>query len=162
MSDHDNGEVATLHSLQIDDCVLHFSFTLGVKGARSFIEHKDLWLLDQGTCDGDSLLLASRQVQDCARADVSVQAFWKCVHKSSTCLVDGSLEVLLSGVLVTIHDVFTDGADNEDWLLADPANRLSQAVQVDVLQVVLTVGDLSRSGIIEAIDHLDNCTFARA
>ena len=58
MGDHNDSQLlAGLGDLI--DSVLHFNFTLWVQRARCLVEDQNFWALDQGTCDGDSLLLTA-------------------------------------------------------------------------------------------------------
>ena len=58
MGNHDDCQVLLL-LLDVDDGVLDLSLTFGVKCAGSLIKYKDLWVLDQGTSDSNTLLLPS-------------------------------------------------------------------------------------------------------
>ena len=60
MSDHYDCQLSFLLFLNVEDSILDLCLTLRVKCARSFIEHQNLWSLDQGTGNGDALFLASR------------------------------------------------------------------------------------------------------
>lgn len=42
--------------------LVHKSFRLGVQSTRGFVEDKDVGLLDECSCDGNTLLLASGEL----------------------------------------------------------------------------------------------------
>ena len=60
MSDHDNSDFLSLLFLDLGNGLLDLGFTLRVKRACGFIEDEDLRLLDQSSCDRNSLLLTTR------------------------------------------------------------------------------------------------------
>ena len=88
MSDHDDCKVASLLLLHIQNGILHLSFTLGVQCAGGLVENQNLRFLNQGACDCNALFLASREVQNSAGADVSVQPLLHVLNKVGVREVD--------------------------------------------------------------------------
>lgn len=134
MRNHDDGKVASLLFLHVQDRILHLSFTLGVKSASGLIENKNLRFFDEGASDCYALLLATREIQNCARADIRIQAFLHVFDEVRVCKVDGALQVSLSRILVSIHEVLPDSSNNEDGLLSDPADHLAQRGEINILK----------------------------
>ena len=58
MGDHDDSQLLAGLGDLIDG-ILHFNFTFWVQRARCLVEDQNFRALDQGTCDGDSLLLTA-------------------------------------------------------------------------------------------------------
>ena len=59
MGDHNDCQIAGHLSGDSQNSRLDFSFTFRVKSARGFVKHQYLWLLEQGTGNRNSLLLAA-------------------------------------------------------------------------------------------------------
>jgi len=60
MSDHDNSDFFSLLFLDLGNSLLDLGFTFWVKRASGFVEDQDLRLLDQSSCDCNSLFLTTR------------------------------------------------------------------------------------------------------
>ena len=62
MRDHDNRQLARLLLLNIQDGVLDFCLTLWVKCRSSLVKYQDFRLLNQGSGNGNSLFLTTREI----------------------------------------------------------------------------------------------------
>ena len=162
MSDHNNRKISFLLLLNIQDSVLDFGFTLRVKSGGGLVKHENLRLLDQSSCNSNSLLLASRQVENSAGADISFESFFHLVDEVCVCKVNCSLQIGLSCILVSIQQVLSDGADDQDRLLTNPTDQFTETGQVNILKRRLSIRDAALGGIIETFDHLDNCALSGA
>ena len=59
MGDNDAGAAAH----ELFQCLLDGQFALGVKGAGGFVEDKDRWVFQYGTCNADALALPTAEVE---------------------------------------------------------------------------------------------------
>lgn len=128
MSDGDCGNRAD-SVLEVMDGLLDFSLVLLVKRASSFVEDKDLRLLDDSTGHGDPLLLASGQLAT-VRTDLGFQARWVLLNELPGV---GHLECFddffLSCVRIAHLNVLSDRAVEQDRLLAHIADLLPEGTQ---------------------------------
>ena len=77
-------------------------------------------------------------------------------------MFDCALNVLLRRVLVAIHKVLFDRPNDEDGLLTDIPDRLSQAFQFDIFQVCVAILDTAFLWVVEPVNHLHNCALTGA
>ena len=124
MSDHDYCQITFHFFGNVKDSCLHFLLAFRVKCTSSLIKYQNLWLFDQCTSNGNSLLLASRQVLHRTGTNISVKAIFHSENEISICLLKSHSNILVICVWVSIHEVFADGSDNENWLLANISDAL--------------------------------------
>jgi hypothetical protein len=71
---------------------------------------------------------------------------------SGSCRLDGFLRAL-----TVIANVFFDSAHEEGWLLADEAELLPQAIEIELLNAAVVKEDVPLCGLVEAKEQLDDC-----
>ena len=84
------------------------------------------------------------------------------VNKVCTSKFDGMLDISLTGISVTIKKILSDCADNEYGFLTDPADHISQAWQINVPELGVSIKKMALKRIVESIDHLDDGAFTGA
>ena len=133
MGDHDCGDTSEL-VLHIFDRLLHLCLILFIESTRCFVENENLGLLDEGTSQGNSLLLTSGELST-ARATERINIFLFCVDKfvrvgTPQCCVDFGVCRIRFAKL----DVLLDCRVEEDGLLANVADLITQLLQLNRLQ----------------------------
>jgi hypothetical protein len=139
----------------VDGC-LDFLLTLRVQGTGGFVQDEDLRLLDESSGNGDPLLLASTEIHDACWPNEGIQVGINVVSKESISFGEGFSEVSIGGVALAEEQVVSDGAEDQDWLLGDVADGLTESLQLDVLDVSLVEEDLSFLGSVEPFNELHN------
>ena len=163
MRDHDDSElVAGLRNL-VDRC-LNLDLALRIQSRRGLIQDQNPRSLDQGSGDGDSLLLTAGHVHDARVPDKCVQAVLLLVDKIRARPLQSVLHVLLCRIFVTEAQIVSYRTLDHDWLLAHVANLLAQVLQIDVLDVELIEQNAATiwRRIVEPFNELNNSGFTRA
>ena len=160
-NDDDSQLLAGLSNLV--DGFLNFDFALGVQSGGRFVQNQDLGLFDQGSSNGNSLLLSTRHIEDTSCADKGVHAFLLVEHEVSACLVQGVFALFVGSVLVAVQQVVFNASHDHDGLLGNVADVFSQDFQVDVANVLAIKVDVSASSwVVKPLNELNNGGLARA
>ena len=119
---------AALHQLR--QAGLDHGFRLGVERAGGFVEDEDARVGQNGAGDGKALALAAGEL-DAALADDGVVGFGEALGE----FVDagdaaGEQKVVFGGLGAGKHDVFADGAVEEECVLKNDAELRAEGVQV--------------------------------
>ena len=100
------------------------------------------------------MLLASRKIEDCARTNISLKTFLHLIDERCISKFDHAFYILVSCITIAIFQVLFDGTNDKDGLLADVANTLTECLQVDIFQFLLSVLDVASVRVIKAVQHL--------
>lgn len=158
VGDDDDGDVAVVGG-ELVDLLLDEVLALAVEGAGGFVEDEDLGLLDQGPGDGDPLLLPSGE-RDSLLAHVGLQPMGE-----ELLVVDegprsrrlaGPDEVFVGVGFHAVGDVALERAGEERGLLRHESDLRPEAVQVEVPVVDPVEEDVSRGGVVEPLQQLDD------
>src|ERR1700743_2062592 len=127
MRDDEGG--AALH--EVAEAMLNHRFTLGVEGARSFVEDEDARIGENRSGDGKPMTLTAGDL-DAALADDGLVAFGEALRE----FVDagdpaGFKELLFGGVGAREHYVLANGAVEEEFLLEDKTKLAAIAAQAN-------------------------------
>ena len=134
--------------------LLYFGLVTLVESAGRFVENQDARLLDKGTGQGNSLLLAARELST-AGADVLVDFIRVLAHEvPGVSFPESLLDLSVRCVRLAHKDVLLDRGIEEDWLLADVTDLLAVVAEVDVFQVHSVDEDLAGAGVVETLNEL--------
>ena len=132
MSNHNGRDRAQL-LLHLIDGLLDLGLIDLVEGAGGLIEDQDAWLLEEGTSEGNSLLLTTGELAT-AGSNVGVDALWVLADEAPcVCLLKGLFNFFIGSVWLAHEQVLLDRRVEKYWLLADVTNLLSVEAQVDRL-----------------------------
>ena len=96
MSDDDHSLLLLLK--QGVKSLLHLMLALSIESTRSLIQKKDARLTNQGTSDGNALLLATRETH-ASLADLGIETFWEenlVVEEAAASLAQCQLHALIN------------------------------------------------------------------
>ena len=162
MSDHKRGDLSTKLFFHLIDCFLHFSLIGLVECASCFVENEHCGLLDKGTSECESLLLATGQLT-ATGTDKCFDSKGILAYKSPGVGLLKSFLNFGNGRIGLSHaNVLFDRSVEQDRLLADVANLLAVFTQVQCLQVLAINEDLTFFWVVKALGKLHDCGLARA
>jgi hypothetical protein len=164
-----NGDSGTT-SCSFIQRILHDSFRLGVQSRGSLVKQQDRWVANDGTGNGNTLLLTTRK-QETAFSDHSVVPKWQLADESIGVGFDASPlnrsePLLIAGVFnfssnKAVLDVSADGGGEKNGFLGDEANLRAKPLEVEVPKVDTIEPDLAFQGVVEALNERDDGALAR-
>ncbi len=133
-----------------------------IQVGSGFVEEQDGGVSEDGARDGDSLELSAREVAafvaDGGLISVGLAEDELLGPSHAGCVVD----VVLGGFESTIADVIFDGVVEEEQVLIDDPDLVSEGVLLKVAEVVTIEENSSGLGVVEAENEGDEGTFSRA
>ena len=142
--------------------ILHNALRLRVKGASGLVEEQNGRVRGDRACDGDTLLLATRE-QKAALSDGGVVALRQ--RHDEAVRIRPDARVLDGGHTVRVARVFewcagqaqldvgADGHGEEDGLLRDEADLRTQPLNIEVLDVRAVELDGAAGRVVKALDE---------
>ena len=135
---------------QAGERLLYRVLALVVERTRGLVQHKNLGILEEHACDGDTLLLAAGETRT-ALAHLGLVARRQALDEAVDVGEPGRFHDLLErGVGTSVCDVLADGAVEEVDVLLHEADRLAQALLRDVAHVLPVNLDRAFPHVIEA------------
>ena len=137
-------------------------FGAGIHAAGSLVQNQDAVVCQNGTGDGEQLLLSLTDVGGVLvqlHLVAAGQGADKVVGVGSLC---GGDHLFIGGVQPTVTDVLHDGALEQPCVLQHHAKALAQSAAVKVPHIVAVQGDGTGVHIVEAHQQLDHGGLARA
>ena len=126
VSDHDGGPALP----GLVQSILHYLLALCVQGRGGLVQEEDFGVPHQSTGDSKALLLPPRQLGT-PLSHKSTVAIWKLRDEVvSVGIFCSSLDLLHSGSLFAIADVFGNGGVKQNWLLTHNTDVGTQPLQV--------------------------------
>ena len=169
VGDHDNSLL--LFFKKLVEGLLDLELALGVQSTGRLVEEQDARLADQGTCNRDSLLLATRKGRT-ALTDNRVHPIGKellIVKEAATCLPKGELDAFFNlrlrqtSLIKAIDDVVPDGDREEAGLLLDDGKLgLMVPLSVDLLDIMVVEEHFPSKWVVEALHQSDDRGFSTA
>lgn len=142
---------------------LDLLLVLFVQGGSRLIQEQNFRLLDEGSCNGDPLFLAARELATCVsdiRVDPLLPHFL--LYKVPSI---GSLErfayLLVRSIWVPIEQVIFDSRVKEDGLLANIADFPAKVSEFEGFDIVRVNQYASIFRVVEPLYELDNGTLTR-
>lgn len=111
------------------DSTLNFYFRLGIKGRSRFIKNKNLWLLNERSCNCDSLFLSAWHVHNTGSSYERIQTILLLLYEASISLLQSIDTLGLSSIFVAIEKVVSDSSHDHHRFLADVADTLSKVLE---------------------------------
>ena len=146
---------------QLVQGLLHLVLGLSIQSGGGLVEQKNLRLADQGTSNGDALLLATGEF-DSSLAASSFVYIWEEVKVVNevvgvslmASIVDHGfdLRVSLCIKLETISDILANGSSKENGLLLDNSDLLVEPLGVQLLDVTSIEKNLTFDRIVEPLN----------
>jgi len=161
VGNHNDCDVSSFLTVVVN-CCLHSSFVHLVQGRGCLVKKHDLRFLQEGSCNGDSLLLASTQLSS-SLSNLSVKSFVSKLLLDEVpgigCL-KGFNHLLLGGLGACKLQVFSDCGVEEHGLLANISDALSERLQVQVSNIFTVDEHSTFLSVIESLQQLDHCRLA--
>ena len=129
-----------------------------VERSCRLVEEDDGRVLEEHTCDGDTLLLSARKVGG-LRLESIGQLRHLVIEEG---LLGGIDNLFIGGSRLAVTDILFDGATEDVILLQDEADVVAQILRVVLLQVVSVEQDAARLRLVELVKQVDDGRFASA
>ncbi|KAL3661086.1 hypothetical protein V7S43_013695 [Phytophthora oleae] len=142
---------------------LHHLLALRVQGTRGFVQQQDVRVLQDGTSDGDTLLLTTRQLLT-LHTDLGIVAVREFGDESVRVGHLGSfLDLFLTGFgSETVGDVLSDSTDEQCGLLTDKTDLTPKPVEVEVTCINAIEQHLTFDGVVKPLNKGYTSTFTAA
>ena len=158
---NDDDRLRELRVLQDDiKSLLNLMLGLRVEGGGRLVQQEDLRLPEESSCDGNALLLPSREL-DAALTDERVitvrEGDFVLDEIVRVCLLACPIQVVIGHLEpCAVYDILTDRAREEDWLLLHDCEERFVVVRVGVLQVLRTILHTAVMRVVETLDKLND------
>lgn len=130
----------------------------GIKAGGRLVEEDNRWILDKHTGDGDTLLLATTELEGC-RLETMRQGHDLIVDIG---LAGGTNHIVVCGLRTTIADIFFDSAIEDMILLEYEAHVLTQPLGIPLIEAHAIEGDAALLGLVELVEQIDDGALASA
>jgi hypothetical protein len=154
-----NQRGARLSRLHIIQGRLNDTLALTVQSARSFIQHQNRRIIDDGSGDGNSFLLSTRKERT-ASPNIRIVTIRETIDELMSIGILGRFHnILFCRIRLAQQDIVPDRTRKENWLLSDIANVSSQPREVQLLDITAVKKHLSGRDIVETEQDLKSCGF---
>lgn len=150
---------------------MHNTLALGVQSTGGLIEEQNTGVRDDGTSNGDTLLLSTGQ-EETTFTDHGVIAERELGNEAvgvglDTRLLDQSHLLVLGGMLPlradkTMRDIAFDGGCEESRLLRDETDLRTQPLDVQLAEVDAVKTNSALERVVEALDEGNDCRLSGA
>ena len=141
-------------------CILYQSFAFGVESGSSLIEYQYRRILQDGTCNADTLTLSATE-SSATIADIGFVAVFRSGNEvMGIGYLCRMFNLFLRSIFHSKGDIVAERVVEEDGLLVDVANELSQIVNAQIFDVDAVDEHFTLLHVVVARDEIDKCRFS--